>query len=214
MTVLTMTTSSSETKVMLNPPLTEGGEIKFLSFHKPTWWFKFEKPQEIKQSGKPSKTIFTIPKGYYTLESLRKEIQKEQYSFEAKSRLKIKSSSEGYYLLSKINVLIDKEMQKQLNLPEVIRKGKFYDIKSLPNKPLFLFCDIINSHKFYTGFDNYGEAKLRPSNLLAVFPSEHYPSLEIDKIRLPLNQLTLRIEDESREKPQFNKNITFSIEIT
>ena len=105
-------------------------------------------------------------------------------------------------------------MQKQLNLPEVIRKGKFYDIKSLPNKPLFLFCDIINSHKSYTGFDNYCESKLKPSNLLAVFPSEHYPSLEIDKIRLPLNQLTLRIEDESGEKPQFNESITFSIEIT
>ena len=105
-------------------------------------------------------------------------------------------------------------MQKQLNLPEVIRKGKFYDIKSLPNKPLFLFCDIINSHKSYTGFDNYGEAKLKPSNLLAIFPSEHYLSLEIDKIRLPLNQLTLRIEDESGKKPQFNENITFSIEIT
>ena len=214
MTVLTITTSSSETKVMLNPPLIEGGEIKFLSFHKPTWWFKFENPQEIKESGKPSKTIFTIPKGYYTLESLRKEIQKEQCSFEVKPKLKIKSSPEGYYLLSKINVLIDREMLKQLHLPEVIRKGKFYDVKSLPNKPLFLFCDIINSHKSYTGFDNYGEAKLKPSNLLAVFPSEHYPSLEIDKIRLPLNQLTLRIENEIGEKPQFNENITFSIEIT
>ena len=43
-------------------------------------------------------------------------------------------------------------MQKQLNFPEVIYKGKFYDIKSLPNKALFLFCDIINSHKSYTGF--------------------------------------------------------------
>ena len=199
---------------MRKPPLTEAREIKFLNYHKPTWWFKFEKPQEIKELGKPSKTIFTIPKGYYTLESLRKEIQKEQYSFEAKPKFKIKSSSEGYYLLAEINVLIDREMQKQLNLPEVIRKGKFYDIKSLPNKPLFLFSDIINSHKSYTGFDNYCESKLKPSNLLAVFPSEHYPSLEIDKIRLPLNQLTLRIEDESGEKPQFNESITFSIKIT
>ena len=111
MTVLTITTSSSEKKVLLKPPLTEVREIKFLSYHKPTWWFKFEKPQEIKELGKPWKTIFTIPKGYYTLESLRKEIQKEQYSFEAKPKLKIKSSSEGYYLLSKINVLIDREMQ-------------------------------------------------------------------------------------------------------
>ena len=112
MTVLTITTSSSETKVLLKPPMTEAREIKFLSYHKPTWWFKFEKPQEIKELGKPSKTIFTIRKGYYTLESLGKEIQKEQYSFEAKPKLKIKSSSEGYYLLSKINVLIDREMQK------------------------------------------------------------------------------------------------------
>ena len=214
MTVLTITTSSSETKVLLKPPLIEVREIKFLSYHKPTWWFKFEKPQEIKELGKPSKTIFTIPKGYYTLESLGKEIQKEQYSFEAKPKFKIKSSSEGYYLLSKINVLIDREMQKQLNLPEVINKGKFYDIKSLPNKPLFLFCDIINSHKSYTGFDIYGEVQLKPSNLLAVFRSEHYPSLEIKKSRLLLNQLTLRIEDESGKKPQFNESITFSIEIT
>ena len=208
MTVLTIATSSSETKVLLKLPMIEAREIKFLSYHKPPWWFKFEKPQEIKELGKSSKTIFTIPKGYYTLESPRKEIQKEQYSFEAKPKLKIKSSSEGYYLLSKINVLIYREMQKQLNLPEVIYKGKFYKIKSLPNKPLFLFCDIINSHKSYTGFDNYGESKLKPSNLLAVFPSEHYSSLEIEKSRLPLNQLTLRIEDESGEKPQFNESIT------
>ena len=145
MTVLTITTSSSETKVLLKPPMTEAREIKFLSYHKLTRWFKFEKPQKIKELGKPSKTIFTIPKGYYTLESLRKEIPKEQYSFEAKPKLKIKSSSEGFYLLSKINVLIDREMEKQLNLPEVIYIGKFYNIKSLPNKPLFLFCDIINS---------------------------------------------------------------------
>ena len=57
---------------------------------------KFEKPQEIKELGNPRKKIFTIPKDYYTLEPLRKEIQKEQYSFEAKPKLKIKSSSEGY----------------------------------------------------------------------------------------------------------------------
>ena len=73
MTVLTITTFSSETKVLLKPPITEAREIEFLSYHKPTWWFKFEKPQEIKELGEPSKT-FTIPKGYYTLESLRKEI--------------------------------------------------------------------------------------------------------------------------------------------
>ena len=148
------------------------------------------------------------------IESLRKEIQKEQNSFEAKPKLKIKSSSEGYYLLSKINALIDIEIQNQLNLPEVIHKGKFYDIKSLPNKPLFLSCDMINSHKSYTGFDNYGEVQLKPSNLLSVFPSENYPSLEIEKSRLPLNQLTLRTEDESGEKPKFNESITFRIEIT
>ena len=41
-----------------------------------------------------------------------------------------------------------------------------------------------------------------------------HSSLEIEKSRLPLNQLTLRIEDESGEKPQFNESTTFSIEIT
>ena len=49
MTVLTITTPSSETKVLLKPPMTEAREIKFLSYHKPTWWFKFKKPQEIKE---------------------------------------------------------------------------------------------------------------------------------------------------------------------
>ena len=49
MTVLTITTFSSETKVLLKPPLTEAREIKFLSYHKQTRWFNFEKPQEIKK---------------------------------------------------------------------------------------------------------------------------------------------------------------------
>ena len=227
MTVLTIT-AKTKLHLHLHPPLTEAREIKLLNFHKPAQWFKFNSPQEIKKIAseglldkqtidklrKISPKILTIPKDFYTLESLRKEIRKEQYSFEAKPKFKIKINSTGYYLTSKITAILDREFYKHLNLPEVIHKGKIYDIKSLPNKPLFLFCDIINSHKYYTGFDILGEVQLKPSNLLAVFLSEHYPSLEIERSRLPLNQLTLRIEDESGKKPQFNESITFSIEVT
>ena len=77
------------------------------------------------------------------------------------------------------------------------------------NNPLVVFCDIINSHNSYTGFEISGEAKLKPSNLLAVLPSENYPSFEVENSSLPLNQIILRIEDEKGVKPQFNENISF-----
>ena len=131
MTVLTITTKTAKTKLHLHPPLTEAREIKLLNFHKPAQWFKFNSPQEIKKIAseglfdkqtldklrKISPKILTIPKGYYTLESLRKEIQKEQYSFEAKPKFKIKINSTGYYLTSKITVILDREFYKHLNLP-------------------------------------------------------------------------------------------------
>ena len=46
--VLTIT-EAAETKIHIHPPLTEAREIQLLNFHKPAFWFKFEKPQEIKQ---------------------------------------------------------------------------------------------------------------------------------------------------------------------
>ena len=113
-----------------------------------------------------------------------------------------------------MDLLLDREFYKHLDLPEVVNKDKFYEIKSLPNKPLFLFCDIINSHNSYTGFEIFGEVKLKPSNLLAVFPSENYPSLQVEKSSLPLNQIILRIEDEKGVKPQFNYTIIFSLKIS
>ena len=56
--------------------------------------------------------------------------------------------------------------------------------------------------------------KLKPSNLLAVLPSENYPSLEVEKSSLPLNQIILRIEDEKGVKLQFNETILFSLKIS
>ena len=110
-----------------------------------------------------------------------------------------------------------------MGLPEIIYKDKIYDIKSLPNRPLFLFCDILNSHKSYlnVGSDVFGEVKLSSSNLLAVIKgatssawAPHYPSLQVKQSCLPMNQLILRIKDENGIKPQFNGNTTFSLQIS
>ena len=226
--VLTISTEAAETKIHLHPPLTEAREIQLPNFDKPAFWFKFEKPQELKQvpellldkqpiyslrRNSKLTTIITIPEGYYTLDSLREQVIREQYHFQ-KSKFKIKRKSEGYYFTSKVDLMLDREFYEKLGLPEVINKDKFYELKSLPNKPLFLFCDIINSHNSYTGFEISGEAKLKPSNLLAVLPSENYPSLEVENSSLPLNQIILRTEDEKGVKPQFNETILFSLKIT
>ena len=225
---MTITTEAAETKIHLHPPLTEAREVQLLNFHKPAFWFKFERPHEIKQvrelllhkqqiyslrRNSTLTTIITIPEGYYTLDSLREQVVREQYYFQ-KSKFKIKRNSEGYYFTSKVDLMLDRGFYKQLGLPEVINKDKFYELKSLPNKPVFFFCDTINSHNSYTGFEISGEAKLKPSNLLAVLPSENYPSLEVENSCLPLNQIILRVEDEKGVKPQFNETFLFSLKIS
>ena len=155
----------------------------------------------------------TILEGFYTLDSLREQVIREQYHF-PKPKFKIKRNSEGYYFTSKVDLMLDREFYKQLDLPEVINKDLIYEVKSLPNIPLFLFCDIINSHNSYTEFEISGEAKLKPSNLLAVLPSENYPSLEVEKSSFPLSQIILRIEDEKGVKLQFNETILLSLKIS
>ena len=135
--VLTISTEAAETKIHLHPPLTEAREIQLLNFHKPAFWFKFERPQEVKQLPellldkqpiyslrRNSKLIMTIPEGYYTLDSLREQVIREQYHFQ-KSKFKIKRNSEGYYFTSKVDQMLDREFYKQLGLPEVINKDKF-----------------------------------------------------------------------------------------
>ena len=215
--VLTISTEAAETKIHLHPPLTEAREIQLLNFHKPAFWFKFEKPQEIKQVPElllDKQPIYSLRRNSnYTLDSLREQVVREQYHFQ-RSKFKIERNSEGYYFTSKADLMLDREFYEKLDLPEVINKDKFYELKSLPNKPLFLFCDIINSHNFYIGFEISGEAKLKPSNLLAVLPSENYPSLEVENSSFPLNQIILRIEDEKGVKPQFNESILFSLKIS
>ena len=110
----------------------------------------------------------TIPEGYYTLDSLREQVISEQYHF-PKPKFKIKRNSEGYYFTSKMYLMLDREFYKQLDLPEVINKGTIYEVRSLPNKPLFLFCDIINSDNSYTGFEISGEVKTQAIKLTRSF---------------------------------------------
>ena len=173
-----------ETRVYLDPPLNGIKEIQLLDCNIPKCVLIFDEPQKVFKSHKTD--YFTIPSGSYTLKSL-------QYLFindSNKPKLLIIRNEKSNFLMSsnEFNVWLSEGLQKALSLPEIIRPGTSCPISIINNKPMKILCNLIDSKYSYSTASKSGDhIKIVPSNLLAVVPSQNYPSLPVQQIRHPIN---------------------------
>ena len=72
--------------------------------------------------------------------------------------------------------------------------------------PYYLMCDLIESKSSYSNccIPSAETEELKPSQLLAVIPSQKYPCLRVPQTKNPVNYFTLLILDEFGKKAKLN----------
>ena len=117
----------------------------------------------------------------------------------------ISITDKGAYLAAQENeVLFSEELAKKFNIPS--RLKPYSVVKISGDEKYFVYCDLVeNNNSLMSGENN--AARIMPSQLLAVAPkgeSGVYPELLIPAEKRVINNITLRIENEKFEVPDFN----------
>ena len=101
-------------------------------------------------------------------------------------------------------VLFSEELAKKFNIPRILKP--FSVVKISGDEKYFVYCDLVeNNNSLMSGENN--SARVMPSNLLAVAPKSEsgvYPELLIPADKRVINNITLSIENEKFEIPDFN----------
>ena len=114
-------------------------------------------------------------------------------------------TDKGAYLAAQENeVLFSEELAKKFNIPRELKP--YSVVKISGDEKYFVYCDLVEeNNSLLSGENNSG--RVMPSKLLAVVPkgeSGVYPELLIPAEKRVINNITLRIENEKFEVPDFN----------
>ena len=96
------------------------------------------------------------------------------------------------------------ELAKKFNIPS--RLKPYSVVKISGDEKYFVYCDLVEENNSLLSCEN-NAARIMPSQLLAVAPkgeSGVYPELLIPADKRVINNITLRIENEKFEVPDFN----------
>ena len=101
-------------------------------------------------------------------------------------------------------VLVSEELTKIFNVPHTLEP--YSVVKISGDEKYFVYCDLVeNNNSLLSNENNSG--RIMPSKLLAVAPKSEsgvYPELLIPADKRVINNITLRIENEKFEVPDFN----------
>ena len=117
----------------------------------------------------------------------------------------ISITDKAAYLAAQANeVLFSEELAKKFNIPR--RLKPFSVVKISGDEKYFVYCDLVeNNNSLLSGENN--AARIMPSKLLGVAPKSEsgvYPELLIPAEKRVINNITLSIENEKFEVPDFN----------
>ena len=117
----------------------------------------------------------------------------------------ISITDKAAYLAAQANeVLFSEELAKNFNIPR--RLKPFSVVKISGDEKYFVYCDLVeNNSSLLSGENN--SARIMPSKLLAVAQKSEsgvYPELLIPADKRVINNITLSIENEKFEVPDFN----------
>ena len=142
----------------------------------------------------------------YNARSLRQVIEDKSQS--EVIGLEISITDKAAYLATQSNeVVFSEELTKKFNIPR--RLKPYTVVKISGDEKYFVYCDLVeNNNSLLSGENNSG--RIIPSKLLAVAPKSEsgvYPELLIPTDKRVINNITLRIENEKFEVPDFNDEV-------
>ena len=209
MKFITVKSKQTTASVDLVPPLVLGDKqrISLVDIRIPEQYFEFTDDQAIGDENRFKKKLKIIKLskhlGKYNARRLKQVLHGD--SLKAELGLEITITDKAAYLTTQSKeIIVSSELTKNFNIP---RESKPYSaVKISGDEKYFVYCDLVeNNNSLMSGENN--SARIMPSKLLAVAPKSEsgvYPELLIPADKRVINNITLRIENEKFEVPDFN----------
>ena len=209
MKFITVKSKQTTASVDLVPPLVLGDKqrISLVDIRIPEQYFEFTDDQAIGDENRFKKKLKIIKLskhlGKYNARRLQQVLHGD--SLKAELGLEITITDKAAYLTTQSKeIIVSSELTKNFNIP---RESKPYSaVKISGDEKYFVYCDLVEENNSLLSREN-NAARVMPSKLLAVAPKSEsgvYPELSIPADKRVINNITLRIENEKFEVPDFN----------
>ena len=209
MKFITVKSKQTTASVDLVPPLVLGDKqrISLVDIRIPEQNFEFTDDQAIGDENRFKKKLKIIKLskhlGKYNARRLKQVLNGD--SLKAELGLEIKITDKAAYLTTQSKeIIVSPELTKNFNIPRELKP--YSAVKISGDEKYFVYCDLVEENNSSMSNEN-NSARVMPSQLLAVAPkgeSGVYPELLIPAEKRVINNITLRIENEKFEVPDFN----------
>ena len=209
MKFITVKSKQTTASVDLVPPLVLGDKqrISLVDIRIPEQYFEFTDDQAIGDENRFKKKLKIIKLskhlGKYNARRLQQVLNGD--SLKAELGLEITITDKAAYLTTQSKeIIVSGELTKNFNIPRELKP--FSAVKISGDEKYFVYCDLVEENNSLLSGEN-NSARIMPSQLLAVVPkgeSGVYPELLIPAEKRVINNITLRIENEKFEVPDFN----------
>ena len=215
MKFITVKSKQTTVSVDLVPPLILGGKqrISLVDIRIPEQYFEFTKDQAIGTDGRYENQLkiihFSKHHGKYNARRLKQVLNDDPLNVEL--GLKITITDKAAYLTTQSKeVIVSPELTKNFDIPRELKP--FSAVKISGDEKYFVYCDLVEENNSLLSV-----TRIMPSKLLAVAPKSEsgvFPELLIPADKRVINNITLRIENEKFEVPDFNdKEIIYVLKI-
>ena len=204
-----MKSKQTTVSVDLVPPLVLGDKqrISLVDIRIPEQYFEFTDDQAIGDEDRFKKKLKIIKLskhlGKYNARRLQQVLNGD--SLKAELGLEITITDKAAYLTTQSKeIIVSSELTKNFNIPRDLKP--YSAVKISGDEKYFVYCDLVEENNFLLSGEN-NSARITPSKLLAVAPKSEsgvYPELLIPADKRVINNITLRIENEKFEVPDFN----------
>ena len=209
MKFITVKSKQTTASVDLAPPLVLGDKqrISLVDIRIPEQYFEFTDDEAIGTDGRYDNKLKIIHLsehlGKYNARRLQQVLNGDK--LKAELGLEITITDKAAYLTTQSKeVTVSPELTKNFNIPRELKP--FSAVKISGDEKYFVYCDLVEeNNSLLTGENN--SARIMPSKLLAVAPKSEsgvYPELLIPADKRVINNITLSIENEKFEVPDFN----------
>ena len=202
MKFITVKSKQTTASVDLVPPLVLGDKqrISLVDIRIPEQYFEFTDDQAIGDENRFKKKLKIIKLskhlGKYNARRLQQVLNGD--SLKAELGLEITITDKAAYLTTQSKeIIVSGELTKNFNIPRELKP--FSAVKISGDEKYFVYCDLVEENNSLLSGEN-NSARIMPSQLLAVVPkgeSGVYPELLIPAEKRVINNITLRIENES-----------------
>ena len=210
MKFITVKSKQTTASVDLVPPLVLGDKqrISLVDIRIPEQYFEFTDYESIGTDGRYGNKIniilFSEHLGKYNARRLKQVINGDK--LKAELGLEIKITDKAAYLTTQSKeIIVSPELTKNFNIPRELKP--YSAVKISGDEKYFVYCDLVEENNSLLSGEKLRVARVMPSKLLAVVPkgeSGVYPELLIPAEKRVINNITLRIENEKFEVPDFN----------